>query len=86
MKDSRHAGVFLSEGFKACWESSLVKDSRHAESSLVKDSRHAESSLVKDSKHAESSLVKDSRNAGVKDSRHAGVFLSEGFKACWSLP
>ena len=37
--DSRHAGVFLSEGFKACWclpwiqgvlESSLVKDSRHA--------------------------------------------------------
>ena len=46
-------GVFLSEGFKACWESSLVKDSRNVgvflsegfkacwESSLVKDSRHA---------------------------------------------
>ena len=30
MKDSRHAGVFLSEGFKARWESFLVKDSRHA--------------------------------------------------------
>ena len=29
-KDSRHAGVFLREGFKARWESSLEKDSRHA--------------------------------------------------------
>ena len=45
MKDSRHAGsllgqlaYYLSEGFKACWESSwsaiLVKDSRHAGSPL----------------------------------------------------
>ena len=34
-------GVFLSEGYKAVLESSLVKDETGWESSLVKDTREA---------------------------------------------
>ena len=42
VKDSRHVGVFLSEGFKACWESFSEGFKACWESSIVKDSRHVE--------------------------------------------
>ena len=58
-------GVFLSEGFKACLESSLAKDSRHAWSLSLRRIQGMLGVFLSEGFKAclESSLAKDSRHA-----------------------